>query len=309
MSDCCTPTGSELTPIEEARDYLLSKVSPVTEIERVACEAALGRVLAEPQSAAVDVPPWDNSAMDGYAINTADLNASGETRLRVAQRIPAGVAGKPVAPGTAARIFTGAPMPQGADAVVIQERCERDGDWVSFTGEVEGGANVRSAGEDLRQGEQVLTSGMRLHAQHLGLLASVGIGGSYLCIYGMEGPGGYQFVGRTLQMWNRWRKTAEFEQPWLLRFFDQIRFFPVSEAELLEIREDFPHGRYPLRIEPTTFKLADYNRFLADNQADIAAFKARQQAAFEAERERWIATGQAAFEHLETDPIGRRFAR
>ncbi len=176
MSDCCTPTGSELTPIEEARDYLLSKVSPVAEIERVACEAALGRVLAEPQSAAVDVPPWDNSAMDGYAINTADLNASGETRLRVAQRIPAGVAGKPVEPGTAARIFTGAPMPEGADAVVIQERCERDGDWVSFTGEVQGGANVRRAGEDLHQGEQVLTSAMRLHAQHLGLLASVGIG-------------------------------------------------------------------------------------------------------------------------------------
>ena len=132
---------------------------------------------------------------------------------------------------------------------------------------------------------------------------AVGIGGSYLCVYGMEGPGGYQFVGRTLQMWNRWRKTAEFEQPWLLRFFDQIRFFPVSEAELLAIRADFPRGRYALRIEPTTFKLADYNRFLADNQADIAAFKAQQQTAFEAERERWIATGQASFDHLETDPI------
>ena len=132
---------------------------------------------------------------------------------------------------------------------------------------------------------------------------AVGIGGSYLCVYGMEGPGGYQFVGRTLQMWNRWHRTAEFEQPWLLRFFDQIRFFPVSEAELLQIREDFPRGRYPLRIEPTTFSLSAYNRFLADNSDSIAAFKSRQQAAFDAERERWIATGQATFEHLETDPI------
>ena len=75
---------------------------------------------------------------------------------------------------------------------------------------------------------------------------AVGIGGSYLCVYGMEGPGGYQFVGRTLQMWNRWRKTPEFKQPWLLRFFDQIRFFPVGEQELLDIRERFPRGGYRL---------------------------------------------------------------
>ena len=98
---------------------------------------------------------------------------------------------------------------------------------------------------------------------------AVGIGGSYLCVYGMEGPGGYQFVGRTLQMWNRWRRTTEFEQPWLLRFFDQIRFFPVDEQELLEIREQFPRGAYRLRIEESTFRLDDYNRFLADNRDSI----------------------------------------
>jgi urea carboxylase len=132
---------------------------------------------------------------------------------------------------------------------------------------------------------------------------AVGIGGSYLCVYGMEGPGGYQFVGRTLQMWNRWQRTAEFEQPWLLRFFDQIRFFPVSETELLQIREDFPRGGYRLRVEPTTFNLASYNQFLTDNEDSIATFKAQQQAAFDAERERWIAAGQANFEHLEADPI------
>jgi urea carboxylase len=121
---------------------------------------------------------------------------------------------------------------------------------------------------------------------------AVGIGGSYLCIYGMEGPGGYQFVGRTLQMWNRYRRTQEFTQPWLLRFFDQIRFFPVSAAELVRIREDFPRGRYRLRIEETTFSLSRYRTFLADNAPSIAAFKSRQQAAFEAERARWAAAGQ-----------------
>ena len=118
---------------------------------------------------------------------------------------------------------------------------------------------------------------------------AVGIGGAYLCVYGMEGPGGYQFVGRTVQMWNRYRQTADFRngRQWLLRFFDQIRFFPVSAEELLQIREDFPHGRFKLRIEEKTLRLAEYRRFLAENAESIAAFKARQQAAFEEERERW----------------------
>ncbi|WP_114973770.1 urea carboxylase [Rhodoferax ferrireducens] len=128
---------------------------------------------------------------------------------------------------------------------------------------------------------------------------AVGIGGAYLCVYGMEGPGGYQFVGRTLQMWNRWRHgetgSPEFSQPWLLRFFDQIRFYKVSEAELLQIRADFPNGGYPLRIEETTFSLKDYRRFLDDNAASIGTFKATQQSEFEAERERWKASGQAEY--------------
>jgi urea carboxylase len=126
---------------------------------------------------------------------------------------------------------------------------------------------------------------------------AVGIGGAYMCVYGMEGPGGYQFVGRTLQMWNRWRQTAAFTdgKPWLLRFFDQVRFFPVSEAELLKIREDFPLGRYPLKIEETTFSLREYNRFLAEQADSITAFKTRQQASFDAERERWRVSGQADY--------------
>ncbi len=126
---------------------------------------------------------------------------------------------------------------------------------------------------------------------------AVGIGGAYMCVYGMEGPGGYQFVGRTLQVWNRWRQTANFTdgKPWLLRFFDQVRFFPVSEAELLKIREDFPLGRYQLKVEETSFSLRDYNRFLADNSGSITAFKTQQQASFDAERERWRASGQADY--------------
>jgi urea carboxylase len=132
---------------------------------------------------------------------------------------------------------------------------------------------------------------------------AVGIGGSYLCVYGMEGPGGYQFVGRTVQMWNRYRQTTDFTKPWLLRFFDQIRFYPVSEEELKQLREDFPRGKFQLKVEQTTFSLRDYNAFLADNTDSIAAFKSRQQAAFDAERERWIASGQANYEHDEADAI------
>jgi urea carboxylase len=124
---------------------------------------------------------------------------------------------------------------------------------------------------------------------------AVGIGGAYLCVYGMEGPGGYQFVGRTLQMWNRYRQTEEFQKPWLLRFFDQIRFYPVSSEQLTQIRHDFPRGDYPLKIEETTFSLAEYQQQLSDNQNSIVAFKEQQQKAFEAERQRWQETGQANF--------------
>ncbi len=123
---------------------------------------------------------------------------------------------------------------------------------------------------------------------------AVGIGGAYLCVYGMEGPGGYQFIGRTCQMWNRYRQTAEFAEgkPWLLRFFDQIRFYPVSHGELLRFRDDFIQGKARVRIEPEIFRLRDYNGFLDRNRAGIDAFKARQQAAFEAERRRWEADGR-----------------
>ena len=126
---------------------------------------------------------------------------------------------------------------------------------------------------------------------------AVGIGGAYLCVYGMEGPGGYQFVGRTVQMWNRYLQTADFKdgKPWLLRFFDQIRFYPVSAEELLQLRKDFISGRFELNVEESTFSLKQYNAFLQQNADSINSFKAKQQAAFEAERERWKESGQAEY--------------
>jgi urea carboxylase len=124
----------------------------------------------------------------------------------------------------------------------------------------------------------------------------VGIGGAYMCIYGMEGPGGYQLFGRTIQVWNTWRQTEAFTdgKPWLLRFFDQIRFFPVSADELVEWRRDFPLGRRQIRIEEETFRLSDYRKMLADNAGSIEAFQATRQAAFDAERADWEAKGEFA---------------
>ena len=122
----------------------------------------------------------------------------------------------------------------------------------------------------------------------------VGIGGAYLCIYGMEGPGGYQLVGRTVQVWNSERQTGDFREgkPWLLRFFDQIRFFPVSASELTEWRTEFPQGRRPLRIETEPFRLADYQRFLSEERTGIEAFQSARQQAFDLEREAWTARNE-----------------
>jgi urea carboxylase len=133
---------------------------------------------------------------------------------------------------------------------------------------------------------------------------SVGIGGAYMCIYGMEGPGGYQFVGRTLQVWNTHRVTPEFVQgkPWLLRFFDQIRFYPVAADELLAMRADFAAGKHRVNIEHDTFRFAPYRAFLNENAASIAAFRQTQARAFVEERDRWAALDQAASTALPPDP-------
>lgn len=123
---------------------------------------------------------------------------------------------------------------------------------------------------------------------------AVGIGGAYMCVYGMESPGGYQLVGRTVQMWNSHVQTKDFREgkPWLLRFFDQVRFYPVTEAELAEMRRNFPDGKFTLRIEEDRFSLKQYNDFLKENAVSIDAFRTKQKAAYIAERERWKAEGQ-----------------
>ncbi|MBI3900487.1 MAG: urea carboxylase [Gammaproteobacteria bacterium] len=120
---------------------------------------------------------------------------------------------------------------------------------------------------------------------------TVGIGGVYMCIYGMDSPGGYQLIGRTLPIWNKFLKNAVFEpgKPWLLRFFDQVRFYPVTEDELTAERNSFREGRSTIRIDEEMFDLAVYERFLIDNAASIDAFQQRQQTAFRAEVARWQA--------------------
>ncbi|NYF51762.1 urea carboxylase [Tunturiibacter gelidoferens] len=133
---------------------------------------------------------------------------------------------------------------------------------------------------------------------------AVGIGGAYMCVYGMEGPGGYQLVGRTIQVWNTWKSTPAFAPgtPWSLRFFDQIRFYPVSAEELLEAREKFPHGQYELRVEETTFNLKEYQKFLDSISEEAAAFKKHQKESFNAERERWQQAGLMTEAEPETEP-------
>ncbi|MEA3275286.1 MAG: gephyrin-like molybdotransferase Glp, partial [Pseudomonadota bacterium] len=173
-NDCCeTPKAQPLLTMEEALDLLLAHARPIADTERVPTMDGLGRVLAEPVCSTIDVPGWDNSAMDGYAVRAADIGAQ-QGRLRIAQRIPAGISGRALEPGTAARIFTGAPVPEGTDTVVIQEVCERDGDYVLIPEDVEPGANIRRAGEDIAAGSEIIAAGTRLAPQHLGLAASVG---------------------------------------------------------------------------------------------------------------------------------------
>lgn len=165
-----------LLSFDDALQRLLDGVIPLDETEHVPLMDALGRVLAQAQSSAINVPAQDNSSMDGYAVRVADVQAAGAC-LPVSQRIPAGSVGQPLQPGTAARIFTGAPVPVGADAIVMQERCEalHDGAQVRIQHLPQPGEWIRRAGEDIRGGAQILAAGTRLTATQLGLAASVGI--------------------------------------------------------------------------------------------------------------------------------------
>ena len=161
--------------VEEARAYLLDRARPIEGNERVAVEDALGRIVAADVTAPIDVPGHANSAMDGYAVRAADIPDLGETTLRVAQRIAAGEVGSALAAGEAARIFTGAPIPEGADAIAIQEDCRRDGATVVVPGPLAPGTFVRPRGNDIRTGAMVLKAGTRIRPQEMGVAASVGI--------------------------------------------------------------------------------------------------------------------------------------
>ena len=186
MSTPTAPAGAHGKPpmlsVAQARDFLLAAADACAAIrarhEILPTLEANGRVLAVAQTSQLNVPPMDNTQMDGYAVRAADC-CSGSARLRVMQRIPAGHVGTELAPGTAARIFTGAMIPPGADAVVMQEVCEArrdaDGDHVLVSQVPSPGEWIRRAGEDIRAGDQILAAGTRLRGQELGLAASVGL--------------------------------------------------------------------------------------------------------------------------------------
>ncbi len=166
--------NSGLLSFDEALARLLAGARPPAETEVVDTLAAGGRVLAQGQVSSLDVPPLDNSSMDGYALRCADVPAPG-TRLRLAQRIPAGSVGAPLAAGSTARIFTGAPIPPGADAVVMQELVEHHGGEVTINHVPHAGEWIRRAGEDIRAGAEILAAGSRIGPQQAGLAASVGL--------------------------------------------------------------------------------------------------------------------------------------
>lgn len=159
---------------EQALEKLLAAAQPVEEIRSVPLLAATGRVLAVAQQSGVSVPPLDNSAMDGYAVRTADVAAAGVC-LPVTQRIPAGTVGVTLQPGSAARIFTGAPIPAGADAVVMQERCEHGEGGVVINHLPKLGENIRRAGEDIATGAEILPAGVKLRPQEIALAAAAGL--------------------------------------------------------------------------------------------------------------------------------------
>ena len=162
-----------LLSVDDALARLMSGARPVAEVEEIATLEATGRVLARAQTSTMQVPPMDNSAMDGYAVRLSDLHHN--SSLKIGQRIMAGSVGQPLEPGTAARIFTGAPIPPGADAVVMQEHCTVEGDVVSIGRKPRAGEWIRLAGSDIKQGGEILAAGKRLLPQDTGLAASVGI--------------------------------------------------------------------------------------------------------------------------------------
>ena len=180
MSDSCVTPHTPLVEYDEAIRLLLEQATPLEVTESVTLADATGRVLASQLISPVNVPPLDNSAMDGYAVRSGDIEPG--KPLPVSQRIPAGAVGTPLDNGTCARIFTGAPLPTGADTVIMQElAAEHPDNSVSFESAPPHGDNIRKAGEDIRAGDVILEPGTRIEPQHLGLAASVGV--SQIAVY------------------------------------------------------------------------------------------------------------------------------
>jgi len=177
LSDDCFAFGGPLVSIAEVERLVVERVSPVTEIEQVRLFDALGRVLADDLMAPIDLPPFDNSAVDGFAVRHADLNPRAETRLQIIDRVTAGRSAARAILGSAAiRIFTGAPMPEGADTVFMQEDCRTVGEAVIVPTGLRLGANRRLAGEDVRAGSLALPAGRRLSPRQVALAAALGFG-------------------------------------------------------------------------------------------------------------------------------------
>jgi molybdopterin molybdotransferase len=175
LSDDCFAFSGPLLPIADMERLIIERVTPVAEVEQVSLNDALGRVVAADIAAPEDLPAFDNSAVDGFAVRHADLEDPADTRLIIAERVTAGhAAAHPLAPGQAIRIFTGAPMPAGADTVFMQEDCRVEGNIVIVPPGLERGANSRFVGEDLRKGAIMLPAGRKLTAADLALAAAQG---------------------------------------------------------------------------------------------------------------------------------------
>jgi molybdopterin molybdotransferase len=176
LTDDCFAFSGPLLPLTEAERLISERIAPVAEIETAALRGALGRILAQDVIAPISLPPFDNSAVDGYAVRHADLSATAETRLVVVDRLTAGRAAvRPLPPGAAVRIFTGAPMPEGADTVFMQEDVRPDGTAVFVPSGLKAGSNRRLAGEDVRAGSIIIPAGRRLDVQQIALAAAVGL--------------------------------------------------------------------------------------------------------------------------------------
>jgi molybdopterin molybdotransferase len=176
LTDDCFAFSGPLLPIADMERMIAERIAPVTEVEQVTLDDALGRIVAADVMATEDLPPFDNAAVDGFAVRHADLDAGAETRLVIAERVMAGhAAAHPLAPGVAIRIFTGAPMPTGADTVFMQEDCRLDGDAVILPAGLQCGANRRFAGEDLPNGAVMFPAGRKLTAADVALAAAQGV--------------------------------------------------------------------------------------------------------------------------------------